>query len=145
VRAELEANRALVAAARDYHRAVADTFRAVQQRGGTVAPQHFPQGLVAPGRVVSTAWDAARSTGIVRDMPHDLVLAIGRVYERQEEYGVLARTIGAIAYDELIRRGIHGLVAGFGNYIFIQDEFAEREARLLEAYASALERLDAGG
>lgn len=145
---ELRVNRAEVRRALAYHNQLRDTLYAISRMAaeararGEAEPYPdlgvFHGGFIAPARLLSTAWDAARETAALGDMRYDDVLAAARMYARQAQYTEQARTVGEVIYGEIIRVGMPGIMRNYENLTSIIAAFAFREQQLLEAYAELL-------
>lgn len=145
---ELRVNRDEVRRALAYHSQLRDTLYAIAHRAaeararGEAEPYPdfavFHSGFIAPARLLSTAWDAARETAALGDMRYDDVLAAARMYARQAQYTEQARTVGEVIYGEMLRIGMPGMVRNYVNLTAIISAFAYREQQLLEAYAELL-------
>lgn len=139
IQAEMRENRRLVEKALDYHVTLADTLSVLAERGvNKPPPGAYPQGLAAPGRVIRTAWETARSTGTIVDLPYPVVLRLSRVYGRQAEYEELSRALLHTAYTQVASEGVEAFLRGYANWIGVAQDFAGRERILLEAYDAAL-------
>lgn len=135
---ELRSNRAAVAEARDYHRGRLELLRQLEHESRPPAPDTFPRGFIAPAQVYATAWTSATETGALTHMEYATVLELSRIYARQERYEEQARSVGAIIYGELLRRGLGGMVENLSNLASLIGTFAYREQQLLEYYDQTL-------
>lgn len=86
IRDELRANSALVVQAREKHLFLADKLAKLADRHLQPSEQIYSNGMYNPANVTNTAWQAARETGVLSDIPLDLVLSIAPVYEAQLRY-----------------------------------------------------------
>lgn len=142
IRNELALNRTLVAKARDRHRYLADTL------GKLVALHRFPDvaiysnGMWNPAIVTSTAWQAARETGALGEMPLATVLGIAPAYEAQERYRAATEALGAAILNDARHDGMEVVLRDrFAQFVPLDIDFANREGGLVKAYDKALEQL----
>ena len=139
IRAEVRANRDEVERARGYHEALAARFEQLQQRGAAQpAWADFPQGLLSPARVVSTAWQSAMTTGAAARWSYEELLALSSIYEAQASYARLSDALLASTYQDLMRGGPDKLLDNYANFAPVQRDFAGREAELVAAYDRVL-------
>lgn len=142
IRSELQANRAEVLRAQRYHAMLADRFDRLQRQGAAQPEwKDFPQGLLSPARVVSTAWQSSLTTGAAAQLPYPQLLALSSIYEEQASYEQLSDALLATAYEDLMRGGSRKLLEGYANFAPVQRDFSGKEAELLEAYDRALASL----
>jgi hypothetical protein len=136
---ELRANRAAVAAARDYHGRLMDAL-GPRMAPGQPAPELrlFAEGFINPAETLTTAWDAARATGVLEHMDYDDVLAFSRLYARQERYEGSAETGGRVIYEGIFERGTAGLVENFRNLFSVIAASWYLEEELLAEYREVL-------
>lgn len=137
--AEVQANRALVAESRDYHRMLMDSLGARLQRdAGPPSLALFSRGFLHPARVRATAWEAAAATDALSLLPYDDVLAFSELYAAQEAYREGSRNAGRIVYDALFTSGTAGIAANYRNHLSLVSSTWYLEGDLLGAYRSAL-------
>jgi hypothetical protein len=143
IHAELLANRREVARAREYHRTLADRFDRLSRQGATQPGwDDFPQGLLSPARVVSTAWHSALATDAVSHIPYPRLLVLSSVYETQSSYARLSDALVAATYRDLIDAGPQALLARYANFGPVQKDFSGKESELLAAYDEAISALE---
>lgn len=146
IRSELRANRNEVLRAQRYHATLADRFDRLQQQGATQPRwEDFPQGLLSPARVVSTAWQSSLTTGAAAQLPYSQLLVLSSIYETQASYARLSDALLASTYQDLMRGGAQRLLNSYANFAPVQRDFSGKEAELLQAYDSALRKLDTPG
>jgi hypothetical protein len=139
IRRELTLNRGLVAAAREHHRHMADTLGLLLARHARPDVAIYSNGMWNPAIVTSTAWDAARETGAFEDIPLTTVLAIAPAYEAQERYRVLTEALGSAIMSDVRRDGMYTVLRDrFAQFVPLDEDFANREGRLLAVYDKAL-------
>jgi hypothetical protein len=139
IRSELTLNRGLVAAAREHHRHMADTLGILVARHAHPDVSIYSNGMWNPAIVTSTAWDAARETGALEDIPLPTVLAIAPAYEAQERYRALTEALGSSIMSDVRRDGMYAVLRDhFAQFVPLDVDFANREGRLLAAYDKAL-------
>ncbi len=137
--AEVQANRALVAESRAYHRMLMDSLGARARRDAEPpSPRLFSRGFLHPARVRATAWEAASATGALSLLPYDDVLAFSDLYAAQEAYREGSRNAGRIVYDALFDGGTAGIAANYRNHLSLVSSTWYLEGDLLGAYRSAL-------
>lgn len=139
IRAELLSNRRAVERTLLFHRATHDTLA-----GFAAAGQHPPRriyydrGMFKPAPVVATAWESARGNGVTNSLPYDLVLTLSAIYASQRKYEALGEAIAADVYADVRSRGPEPVLRdGFRGFVTLAEDFARREANLLEDYDSA--------
>jgi hypothetical protein len=149
VREELESNRQLVLASVQYHLRLVDTLGAIrrQSAGGADSlrlpdARVFGQGFVRPATLLSTAWETAGATDVVRHMSHDDVLALARIYEQQRRYAAQGERVGDLIYGEIFARGPIGVIRNYANLGSIIGALAFRECELLMGYEQALSEIE---
>jgi hypothetical protein len=99
----------------------------------------YSNGMWNPAIVTSTAWETARETGALEDIPLATVLAIAPAYEAQERYRVLTEALGSAIMSDVRRDGIDTVLRDrFAQFVPLDVDFANREGRLLAAYDKAL-------
>jgi hypothetical protein len=142
IRNELLQNRALVAKARDHHRHVADTLAKLVALHLRPDVAIYSNGMWNPAFITSTAWQAARETGALADMPLTTVLNVAPVYESQDRYRAATEGLGAAIMNDVRHDGIEAVLRDqFSQFVSLDIDFANRESRLLVAYDKALSQL----
>lgn len=143
IRREIVVNRAAIEEARVHHAGVRDTLAAYAVRHAPVPDRVTGGGMFSPARPVTAAWESARATGVLGDLPYDLVLTLSDVYASQQLYETLNTGIAQSVYADLLRRGravvFHEQAANFG---MIASEWAQRERNLVVQCDSAIARID---
>jgi hypothetical protein len=143
IRVELIDNLARVDSARAHHLLMADTLGAYLRRRESPPERVYFGGMLQPASVLSTAWQTARETGALSELPYDLVLRLAPVYETQETYRALGESLAHGVMLEVPRRGAMAVFRdGFANFILIEQDFANREAVLARRYRNAVATLD---
>jgi hypothetical protein len=146
IRAELTENLALVEGARAHHLLMADTLGGYARRRELPPERVYFGGLLRPALVLSTAWQTARETGALSELPYAVVLRLAPVYESQDGYRSLGESLAQGVMLEAQRRGAHAVFRdGFANFILVEQDFANREAGLARKYRLALATLDSVG
>lgn len=136
---ELEANAAELERSRAYHGALLDTLGTLaRQPDAEVSPALFREGFVRPARLLSTAWDAARATDALAEMPYDDVLDFSRLYAQQARYERTALETAGVLYRDLMDYGASGVAARFRNLLSIISAMHYTEASLTETYRDVL-------
>jgi hypothetical protein len=140
IRDELRENARRVAAARRRHVWVADTLGVLAARGATPAPSVYTNPMFNPALVTSTAWQAARETGALADLPLATVLRLAPAYEAQERYRTLGEAIVVGVMGDVRRDGMDGVLRErFRQFIPLAVDFSNREQVLGREYARALQ------
>ena len=77
------------------------------------------------------------------ELPYELVLRLAPIYESQQTYHALGDALAEGAMLELQRRGLLPVFRdGFANFIPLERDFANREARLALSYRRGIALLD---
>jgi hypothetical protein len=143
IRAELSENLARVESARAHHLLMADTLSQYQKRRELPPEAVYFGGVFRPALLLSTAWQTARETGALSQLPYALVLRLAPVYESQDKYRSMGEAIGQGTMLEAQRRGALAVFRdGFANFILVEQDFSNREAVLARSYREALTALD---
>ncbi len=136
---ELEANQTRIHASIDYHAYVMDTLRAFTRAYGETTGRYpsarlFHKGFLYPARLVSHAWEASSSTGVVEFMDYDTVLLLSQLYENQRGYELQSTAVAERIYERIFDQGVHGVAK---NYVHLQSiivTFIQRECELARRY-----------
>jgi hypothetical protein len=140
LRDELRENARRVEVARRRHVWVADTLAVLATRGAAPAPSIYTNPMFNPALVTSTAWQAARETGALADMPLTTVLRLAPAYEAQERYRMLGEAIVVGVMGDVRREGMDGvLLDRFRQFIPLAVDFSNREQVLAREYERALQ------
>jgi hypothetical protein len=143
LRAELTENLVRVEAARAHHLMMVDTLTAYARRRELPPERVYFGGLFRPALLLSTAWQTARETGALSELPYALVLRVAPVYEYQEKYRALGEALGQGVMLDAQRRGAIAVFRdNFANFVQIEEDFSNREAVLARNYRQALAALD---
>jgi hypothetical protein len=143
IRAELVENRRRAETAHVYHRQIADTLSAYRDRNELPPPRVYLSGVIKPALPLSTAWEMARETGALADLPYPLVLRIAPVYESEARYRALADGLAQALMVDVQHRGIEPVFRdGFANFIPVERDFANREGSLVEDYDAVIAAVD---
>jgi hypothetical protein len=143
IRTELQSNLRLLEEASVYNTDVVVRFRQLDAAKAVSIPDGtHPRGLMIRPQLVSAAWDAAQSGGIVNDLPVETILIIARAYEGQRDYVAATAGLLDIIYAALFQQQSTaltnpGLLAG------VLNDYASRGRGLLERYRTALDYLNA--
>lgn len=144
IRAEVEENLVNVERARDHHLAVHDSLTRYAALGQPPPPEVYLGGMFNAAPVYAVAWESARETGTLSDLPYELVLELSRVYDRQARYRQLGHAVVEDVMMQIRREGTAAVLRdGAMGFMSIQEDFAGREQRLSEAYRALLDRLRA--
>ena len=142
IRDELTANKSRVAQALEKHRFLADTLGKLVARHARPDVSIYSNGMFNPAPVTSIAWQAARETGALGDMPWATVLSIAPVYEAQERYRTLAEAMSVAIMSDARRDGMDAVLRDrFAQFVPLDVDFAHRESNLLDVYSEALTQL----
>jgi hypothetical protein len=129
IRDELRGNARRIEAARARHRRVADTLGTLLARGTRPTPQVYLNPMFSPALVTSTAWQAARETGALADMPLPTVLRLAPAYEAQERYRALGEALVVGIMHDVRRDGMDGVLRDrFGQFIPLAVDFGTARA-----------------
>lgn len=140
---ELREDSARVATARDRHLRAIDTLGALSGRGLLPSAEVYMSGMFNPALISSTAWQTARETGALGDVPLTTVLGLASAYEAQERYRALGEAIVVGIMGDVRRDGMEVVLRDrFAQFIPLARDFSNREQMLLEHYREALALLD---
>lgn len=143
IRNELRANAALVATARTRHAGLVDTLGKLLAAHRLPGVELYSNGMFSPASVTNAAWQAARETGALNDVPLTTVLNIAPAYEAQERYRSLADAMSTAIMMDARRDGMTAVLRDrFGQFVTLDLDFSHREGVLLEHYQKALTALD---
>jgi hypothetical protein len=143
IRAELAENLTRVENARAHHLMMADTLAGYERRRELPPARVYFGGVFNPALVLSTAWQTARETGALSQLPYALVLRLSPIYESQERYRALGEALAQGAMLEVQRRGALAVFRdSFAHFIQLEQDFSNREAVLARRYRQALATLD---
>ena len=139
IRDELRANAQRVDSARARHLRVVDTLQKLQASGALPPPQVWANGMWNPASVTSAAWDAARETGALADMPMETVLQLARVYHSQDDYSRLSDGLGVDIMNDVRQLGMEAVLRDrYVQFIPIAIDASNRERALLRRYGQVL-------
>ena len=143
VRAEIATNLERVEHAQRHHRAVVDTLTAYQQRHAVPSDSLLFSGIFNPAHVLATAWQTARDTRVLGELPYQVALRLGTLYEQQDAY---VHASDALDQSLLAHMQNEGVKAAFldrwANMIFLNLDFAGRAEGLGGRYKRTLAFLD---
>jgi hypothetical protein len=142
IRKELQFNLSLVARAQEHHAHLADTLGKLRLAHRQPDVSIYSNGMFNPAAVTSTAWQTARETGALNDLPLATVLTIAPAYEAQERYRSLADAMGIAIMSDARRDGMEVVLRDrFAQFIPLDIDFGHRESALLQKYRTALDHL----
>jgi hypothetical protein len=143
IRDELKANVLLVTRARERHAFLADTLTKLVAAGRKPDVQIYSNGMANPASVSNTAWQLARQSGALSDVPLSVLLAIAPAYDAQDRYRSVGDALAAELMLDARRNGMDVVLRDrFAQFIPMDIEFGNRETVLLEKYQSALDQLE---
>jgi hypothetical protein len=143
IRDELRANVVLVTRAREQHVFLEDTLSKLAARKMQPSPEIYGNGMVKPAPVTSMAWDLARETGALSDIPLSTVLDIAPAYAAQARYQSIVDALAVDIMSDVRRSGMDAVLRDrFAQFIPLDIDFKHREGGLLSRYKVALARLD---
>lgn len=143
VRAEITGNLQRVERARLHHQHVADTLLAYQARNAVPGDSLLFSGMFNPAHTLATAWQTARDTRALGEIPYPVALRLGALYEQQEQYRVVSAALEEALTSRIQSEGIRrAFLDKWANLIFLNKDFAGRAEGLAERYASTLAYLD---
>ena len=146
IRAELEVNLKQQDVAAAYNSKVVEAFRKLRAEGVRFAPSDaYENGLVALPTLTSTAWDAARGSEAIDEIPVETLLVLGRTYDYQREYAASMRTLLEMFYQiglEQTRAPSGGVEPA--RVTGTLSDYANRARFLVGLYRSTLEHLNKG-
>jgi hypothetical protein len=143
IRAELEENRESVSRARTNHMAVRDSLRSYTQRREPLPSRIYLGGVFNPALTHSTAWESARETGVMTDLPYELVLTLSRLYDRQARYRALGDAVAQDLMVQVRREGFEPVLRDRPTSLMaLEEDFANRETVLVQGYDTVLAALN---
>ncbi len=146
IRSEIEVNTANVERAGARHRAMRDSLLRYLSLRRPPPREVYRGGIFNPAATYAVAWESARESGVLRDLPHDLVLALARTYERQTLYRALADALVQDMMMQVRREGPEPVFRdAAAHFITLQEDFAKREEALGETYRAMIAHLDTAG
>ena len=139
IQSELEDNRESVNRARINHISMKDSLQSYTQRHETLPARIYLGGVFNPAATQSTAWDAARETGVATDLPFELVLELSRIYNHQARYRALGEALAQDLMMQVRREGFEPVLRDrSAGLMALEEDFANRESVLLQGYDSVL-------
>lgn len=143
IRNELKGNVALVTRARERHAFLADTLAKLAARGLKPDVAIYSNGMANPASVSNTAWQLARESGALNDVPLSALLAIAPAYDAQDRYRSMSDALATELMLDVRRNGMDVVLRDrFAQFIPLEIDFGNREGVLLEKYQVALEQLE---
>jgi hypothetical protein len=92
--------------------------------------------------VTNIAWQAARETGVLADIPLSVVLSVAPAYDTQERYRGLTDAMAVSILADMRRDGVDAVSRDhFAQFIPLEIDFGHREDALLSKYRVALAQL----
>ena len=139
IREEIRANSALVSRAREKHLFLRDTLEKLRVAEALPPPKIWAEGIWSPAQVTSTAWEVARETGALADIPPATVLALAKVYGSQENYSTLADELNVDLMNDVRQHGMEVVLRDrFVQFVPLAVDFSNRERGLLRQYERVL-------
>lgn len=143
IRQELEINVAAVSRAQAHHRWLADTLGKLAAAHRVPDVSVYSNGMFNPAPVTSVAWETARQSGALSDLPLSWILAVAPAYEAQERYRSLGDAMGAAIMADVRHDGMDRVLRDrFEQFVPLDVDFANREGVLLEHFRRAIARTD---
>lgn len=140
--AEVEMNLALIKESEAYHESCVALLAQKIGAGETPVPRDFPQGFVKPAFVTDTAWEVAKTTGVIADMDYHTVLALSAIYDRLGHYNRQSDMIGGVIYRAIFEEGTQGIVSRPANLMTVIYTFIYREKQAGAQLEAALAELN---
>jgi hypothetical protein len=144
IRQELQNNLEEVDAEIPYHRRMRDSLMAARERLSTGAEssyqmltQAMPEGFTV-AELQDNAWELANRTGALQNVDYALAAKLANVYGVQAGYASMTRSVGENFYVAENVRDPGTMIFALGN---LSNDVLNREQRLRELYAEAIERL----
>ncbi|HQU73433.1 MAG TPA: hypothetical protein PKV71_15020 [Calditrichia bacterium] len=139
---EIQTNQKALQESLDYHRMLIDTLQVLSRKGLERADiRIFNRGFVHPATLQSTAWEAAKATNVVSDIPYQTVREISAIYQQQEVYLQQSLSTGSLIYEAMFTKGTEGIISNYRNLSSIHRAFYYQEQRLADRYRDSLEIL----
>jgi hypothetical protein len=143
IQAELEENLTSMQRARSHHLAMRDSLQHYVALRQAPPEQLYLGGIFRPAPIHAIAWESARESGTIADLPYALILELARVYDRQARYRALADALGQDIMMQVRREGMEPVLRDrASSFIGLQVDFANREFVLIEEYTRVLARLN---
>jgi hypothetical protein len=142
---EMRANRARVAKALPYHRALTDAVLAVDSTGGVSSYAAWRRRVpiwsgFAPPDIAATAWQSAIATGALAHMRYPEVAAVSTVYTLQGKFDAFNAS-----YIPLFDFSDPAMAATVRRMRVYMQTVVAYETALMAGYDSALVKLDGAG
>jgi hypothetical protein len=135
---ELQTNLDLLRESRTYHKERVGIIQRKLGTGETVIGDDFPRGFIKPAWVTHTAWEVARSTGVIADMDYATALDISLVYDELEHYTRQTDLVGGLIYGAIFDEGINGVAGKPRNLMTIIYTFIFRENQAIAKVEAAM-------
>lgn len=145
MRTEISTNLARLQRARARHDSVAAMLLGYQNRGAVPTDSVLFTGLFNPATVVSTAWQTARDTRALGDLPYAVVLRLGTLYGHQDRYTEVSQALEQAVIVRLQTEGLQAHLRRWMNLIVLNQEFGNKAGELGARYVSTLAFLDSVG
>lgn len=143
IRAEMRANLTRVEAAERHHKAVVDTLNAYVARKETPSDALLFSGVFNPAHVLSTAWQTARDTRALAELPYPVLLRLGTIYEQQQQYTDVGNALEQTLTSGIWTEGVKtAFLDRWKNLIFLNRDFGGRADGLATRYRHTLAYLD---
>ena len=142
--AELQANLDLLRESRTYHNERVGIIQGKLRAGETVTGDDFPRGFVMPAFVTRTAWEVAKTSGVMADMDYATALDISHVYDQLEHYTRQTDMVGGLIYGAIFSEGIGGVADKPMNLMSIIYTFIYRENQVIAKVEGALAKYGSG-
>ena len=143
VHAEITDNLARVQRAAVRHKATADSLQAYVDRHAVPSDRLLFSGVFNPAHTHATAWQTARDTRALGDIPYAVALRLGALYEEQESYARAGDALDASMATRIMTDGVKSaFLDRWTNLIFLNMDFAGRAQNLGERYKRTLAFMD---
>lgn len=145
IRAEIDANRAEIETAFQYHRErMATVGRHLQSGSDEPLPEQvFDRGYIYASTLRSDAWHAAVNTDAISHFDYAQVLEISRLYAEQARYEKQSDHLAPMIYRTILEDGRGAMLQHPRRLLTLVGMMAYREEALLNAFEETLASLDA--
>jgi hypothetical protein len=141
VRAELASNLSLLKEAQTYNRTVVSTLRRLAADGAKeTPPAAYSKGLMQRPQLVSAAWDSARASEWLSEVPVRTIVEVARTHEAQRNYMESTARLLDNMYATFLS-GEANFLSDPGTLGGVLNDFAGRGEGLITSYESTLKAL----
>lgn len=142
IEAEVRDNLRSVEAARANHLLMRDSLERYAAARQPLPARIYLHGIFNPAAIQATSWESARETGATSEFPYELLVELSRTYDTQGRYRTLGDALVQDLMGDVRRFGMDEVLRDHpAGFIALEEDFSNREARLIEAYQDVLRSL----